>query len=60
MPDQEMRASFRYWEGAVTVSGTVAGIPGRQRLRRDRRLCPIIWRPATTGKERQHEARPGF
>ncbi|MGI9286557.1 MAG: lipocalin-like domain-containing protein [Pseudomonadales bacterium] len=27
MPDQEMRLSFRYWEGAVNVSGGMAGMP---------------------------------
>ncbi len=27
MPDQEMRLSFRYWEGAVNVGGTMAGTP---------------------------------
>jgi predicted secreted hydrolase len=27
LADQEMRTSFRYWEGAVTVSGTAGGRP---------------------------------
>lgn len=26
LPDQEMQTSVRYWEGAVSVSGTVAGV----------------------------------
>ncbi len=29
--DQEMRVSFRYWEGALAVSGTAAGAPVRGR-----------------------------
>jgi len=29
MPDQEMDLTFRYWEGAVGVSGTRAGVPVR-------------------------------
>lgn len=29
MPNQEMRLSFRYWEGAVDVNGAIAGTPVR-------------------------------
>jgi predicted secreted hydrolase len=29
--DQEMRVSFRYWEGGLEVSGTAAGVPVRGR-----------------------------
>jgi predicted secreted hydrolase len=27
IPDQEMRVSFTYWEGAVNVQGTSSGSP---------------------------------
>jgi predicted secreted hydrolase len=27
LPDQELDLTFRYWEGAVSVSGTAAGVP---------------------------------